>query len=435
MARYKPTLTFAGSLEVETQEPLDARTVVPTKADLTVASNFPYAYKGLLVYVVDEKKLYTLTDMDTTQSSSWQEVGNGGTPTGGLSGWGIAGEGSATLTIQSGTGEGETVIDVTAYGFASASEYEVLAVATGGEGDWRRSSVSVTGKTATQFTLGAISMLGASSTIAVDYVIAAKGYSNIPLGGTTGQSLVKASNTDGDVEWVTEHKTLTQAEYDALSEEEKDNGTIYFISDAGGGGGSLPAGGTTGQVLSKKTDADGDTEWKDSSSVPAGGTAGQVLAKKSNTDGDVEWAFPDGNLTASTKQVGVFTDSDGYKHNIYKMTVLQSGIQFTNNQFVFTVKLSGALAMHSVDQIIACNLMLRSPVANPTYYHPLPGRVYESETNVNREVAVNFKRSSSGSGIMIQMKTECIITQLGSGTDLSGRDLVGEILYFTGPYS
>ena len=33
------------------------------------------------------------------------------------------------------------------------------------------------------------------------------------------------------------HRTLTQAEYDDLSEEEKNNGTIYFISDAGGGGG------------------------------------------------------------------------------------------------------------------------------------------------------------------------------------------------------
>lgn len=77
MARYKPTLTFAGSLEVETQEPLDARTVVPTKADLTVAGNFPYAYKGLPVYVEAEQKVYVLTDIDTTDINNWKEVGSG----------------------------------------------------------------------------------------------------------------------------------------------------------------------------------------------------------------------------------------------------------------------------------------------------------------------------------------------------------------------
>ena len=31
------------------------------------------------------------------------------------------------------------------------------------------------------------------------------------------------------------HTVLTQAEYDALTSEEKNNGTIYFISDVGGG--------------------------------------------------------------------------------------------------------------------------------------------------------------------------------------------------------
>lgn len=56
---------------------------------------------------------------------------------------------------------------------------------------------------------------------------------------------------------------------------------------------SLPAGGTTGQVLTKASNTDGDAEWTDAAtSLPAGGTAGQVLQKQSSTDGDAVWGAP-----------------------------------------------------------------------------------------------------------------------------------------------
>lgn len=57
----------------------------------------------------------------------------------------------------------------------------------------------------------------------------------------------------------------------------------------GGDGSGVPAGGTTGQALVKKSSTDGDVEWTTINSIPTGGTTGQVLAKKSNTDKDVEW--------------------------------------------------------------------------------------------------------------------------------------------------
>lgn len=66
---------------------------------------------------------------------------------------------------------------------------------------------------------------------------------------------------------------LTQAEYDALSTEEKNNGTTYFVTDSSGGaiyknsinytGDALPDGGTTGQVLMKKSSVGGDVKWGD----------------------------------------------------------------------------------------------------------------------------------------------------------------------------
>ena len=78
MAREKSVLGFSGSLEVEVTAPLDARTVVPLKADMTDAGSFPYAYEGLTVYVAEEKKSYTLTGTDTTDPANWKEVGSGG---------------------------------------------------------------------------------------------------------------------------------------------------------------------------------------------------------------------------------------------------------------------------------------------------------------------------------------------------------------------
>ena len=60
--------------------------------------------------------------------------------------------------------------------------------------------------------------------------------------------------------------------------------------DAGEG---VPSGGTTGQVLKKKSNTDYDTEWVNESggsSLPSGGTLGQLLRKNSATDGDASWS-------------------------------------------------------------------------------------------------------------------------------------------------
>lgn len=63
---------------------------------------------------------------------------------------------------------------------------------------------------------------------------------------------------------------------------------------AGPQGQGVPAGGTSGQVLAKSTDADYQTEWVNQpEGLPAGGTTGQVVTK---TDSGAEWAdAPTGN--------------------------------------------------------------------------------------------------------------------------------------------
>lgn len=64
----------------------------------------------------------------------------------------------------------------------------------------------------------------------------------------------------------------------------------------------IPAGGDTGQVLTKRTDNDYDAEWENSVGMPAGGDTGQVLEKLSGTDFDADWVdlpppLPDGGTT------------------------------------------------------------------------------------------------------------------------------------------
>ena len=84
-----------------------------------------------------------------------------------------------------------------------------------------------------------------------------------PAGGTTGQILAKKSDDDFDTKW----EDVPNAP----------NGT--------------PEGGTTGQMLVKKSGTDYDEEWADvPNGVPNGGTQGQILVKQSNADGDSAWA-------------------------------------------------------------------------------------------------------------------------------------------------
>ena len=84
MARQKGSANLSASLEVLAGAPLDARTKVPLKTDLTTAANWPYFYEGLKVYVTEEKKYYTLIGDDPTVLTNWQEDGTGSGSTGEL---------------------------------------------------------------------------------------------------------------------------------------------------------------------------------------------------------------------------------------------------------------------------------------------------------------------------------------------------------------
>ena len=75
MARTKGMLNLSGNLEVNAGAPLDARSVVPTVADLTIASNFQYKYVGMTVTVQATGDMYTLLSNDVTDIANWKPVG------------------------------------------------------------------------------------------------------------------------------------------------------------------------------------------------------------------------------------------------------------------------------------------------------------------------------------------------------------------------
>ena len=107
------------------------------------------------------------------------------------------------------------------------------------------------------------------------------GSSSLPAGGTTGQILTKQSDTNGDASW----ETLTIPN-------------------------EIPNGGGVGQVLSKLSILDQHIGWQSiptpANELPIGGSTGQILAKKTNANGDVEWvSASQANGVSSTEAIGL----------------------------------------------------------------------------------------------------------------------------------
>lgn len=76
MARTKGIAKFAVNFEPGGQTPLDARTLVATKADLTAAGSFgANIYNGMIVSVVEDGSLWMLINMSApTDITSWKQM-------------------------------------------------------------------------------------------------------------------------------------------------------------------------------------------------------------------------------------------------------------------------------------------------------------------------------------------------------------------------
>ena len=104
---------------------------------------------------------------------------------------------------------------------------------------------------------------------------------------------------------------------------------------AGQDGVGVPEGGTTGQVLKKKSGIDYDTEWADEEGgtghgIPSGGTQGQVLRKTSNDDYDADWSDDEGGQIIQVESLP--TASSTEEGNIYQY-IGTTGGGLTNGYF------------------------------------------------------------------------------------------------------
>lgn len=72
--------------------------------------------------------------------------------------------------------------------------------------------------------------------------------------------------------------------------------------------GVLPVGGTTNQVILKKSGTDLDFGWGDAPGTPAGGAINQVLTKKSATSLDLIWADAAGDLFARLPSANIISE-------------------------------------------------------------------------------------------------------------------------------
>jgi len=139
----------------------------------------------------------------------------------------------------------------------------------------------------------------------------------VPAGGSEGQALIKKSSTNYDTKWA----TLVPSGGTTGQVLAKNSNTNYDVKWANTLTSALFDGGTTGQTLIKNSNADLDFSWGNVQSLPSGGTTGQTIIKQSSTDGDYTWgtleSLPSGG---STGQALVKVNGDNY--NVQWSTIL-----------------------------------------------------------------------------------------------------------------
>lgn len=152
-----------------------------------------------------------------------------------------------------------------------------------------------------------------SGTYVVEYIVGSPGAdAPIPKGGSSGQVLAKKSSTDGDVAW----KNITQSTTGKLpaggttGQYLKKSSATDYEAEWATLGGTLPTGGTAGQYLKKNSASNYSAEWVTLSGLlPTGGTAGQYLKKSSSVNYAVEWASAPSTSTTTDKLTGSGTSN------------------------------------------------------------------------------------------------------------------------------
>jgi mannose-6-phosphate isomerase-like protein (cupin superfamily) len=139
----------------------------------------------------------------------------------------------------------------------------------------------------------------------------------VATGGTTGQVLAKKSNTNYDTEWINNSGGGSTVSVNVGETTTGEPGTNASVTNSGDETNvvldfTIPRGKTGPQGPQGEPGADGKTgpQGPAGPGVAAGGTTGQVLAKKSNTNYDTEWINNSGGGSTVSVNVGETTTGE-----------------------------------------------------------------------------------------------------------------------------
>lgn len=112
----------------------------------------------------------------------------------------------------------------------------------------------------------------------------------LPVGGSTGQALTKASGTDYDAVWTDSPEGLPVGGslFQSLVKLSATDYDVGWGNPAATNG--LPTGGTTGQALIKSSATNYDAAFTTVGTVPVGGSSLQLLVKAGAADYSTTWA-------------------------------------------------------------------------------------------------------------------------------------------------
>ena len=202
--------------------------------------------------------------------------------------------------------------------------------------------------------------------------------------------------------------------------------------DRGPAGVGVVAGGTTGQVLKKKSNTDFDTEWADESGggsehgIPSGGTTNQILHKKSNTDYDVEWTDPE----SSSQEQSDWNQTDNTKVDYIKNKpqniVTDASYVHTDNNYTTTEKtklaglenyddtaISGRVG--DIEEVIPSDASTSNLLATVGDIPDVSGYALKSEMSITDGTGADADKTT------IQLKSGLSKSVLISHQDISGK--------------
>ena len=295
-------INIADNFSYQGSKPLDARLKFNSISDM-VGTAAASLYDGCFAYVTATKKYYSYDSTNDTDPTlgKWREFQAGGADY--TAGDGIAitntvisVDPATTSAIGGVIPDGTTITvdsDGTIHSVGGSGSSGQMLTGTLLAASWSSKSQTVTISGLSTYNAGSIGILNTATTAQVEAAREAV--------------IVPTTISSNSITFTCENVPSIDIPFGVL------------VGGGGSGGSDLPSGGTTGQLLAKHSNTDGDVEWVNApSSIPNGGTTGQALVKHSNTDKDVEWATV-GGLEYEEKTLGV----NNFTYN--KATLVENG--------------------------------------------------------------------------------------------------------------